>query len=66
MPVPPVMERMDIAIFWLIRNIGIVNISAASEFTIFKFLIGNIEKTAERLKSEMALPDAGSASAQVR
>jgi hypothetical protein len=44
MPVPIVVGRMTIDIFWLIRNIGIGNISAVVPAGVFKFSIVIIEK----------------------
>ena len=39
MPVPMVVGRMAIDMFWLIRNIGLTNISALTATTLFKFSI---------------------------
>jgi hypothetical protein len=44
MPVPVVVGRITIDIFWLIRNIGIGTISAVLAPAVFKFSIAVIEK----------------------
>ena len=55
MPVPVVVGRITIDIFWLIRNIGIGTISAVSASTVFKFSIRIIEKP--EVASNPALED---------